>query len=214
MPGRRAARVTALPDMFVSVSYFANHPMRRLCIALLCKLKLRCLFSRLASLNKLRRTERVNPSYNDTTCARARCVGHDSNTEIVCSRTLARHVRRRAEKPPHRTPRARSGRHHRSRVPALAFTRSGGGCSRGARGRRAAAAGPHAAGDGPAADAELRPGSQRTDSGREAFRLRELERPATRDRGPYDTARPRAGNILHRRDGTLQAGKHKARTST
>ena len=90
--------------------------------------------------------------------------------------------------------------------------RSGGG-SRGARGRRAAAAGPHAAGDGPAADAELRPGSQRTDSGREAFRLRELERPATRDRGPYDTA-PRAGNILHRRDGTLQAGKHKARTST
>ena len=69
VPGRRAARVTALPDMFVSVSYFANHPMRRLCIALLCKLKLRCLFSRLASLNKLRRTERVNPSYNDTTCA-------------------------------------------------------------------------------------------------------------------------------------------------
>lgn len=63
VPGRRAARVTALPDMFVSVSYFANHPMRRLCIALLCKLKLRCLFSRLASLNKLRRTERVNPSY-------------------------------------------------------------------------------------------------------------------------------------------------------
>ena len=55
VPGRRAARVTALPDMFVSVSYFANHPMRRLCIALLCKLKLRCLFSRLASLNKLRK---------------------------------------------------------------------------------------------------------------------------------------------------------------
>ena len=136
VPGRRAARVTALPDMFVSVSYFANHPMRRLCIALLCKLKLRCLFSRLASLNKLRRTERVNPSSrNDTTCPVR--VGHDSNTEIVCSRTLARHVRRRAEKPPHRTPRARSGRHHRSRVPALAFTRSGGG-SRGARGRRPA----------------------------------------------------------------------------
>ena len=79
-----------------------------------------------------------------------------------------------------------------------------------ARCARAAAAGPHAAGDGPAADAELRPGSQRTDSGREAFRLRELERPATRDRGPYDTApgapgtsyidgtgRSKPGNIRH-----------------